>query len=226
MKQIQPFSVIYSDNDIIVFNKKSGLLVAADRYDKDAPRLDVLAQKEFGELLAVHRIDKDTSGLIVYAKNPESHKNLSMQFEQRKVEKTYHALIYGRPSWTEFRADQNLQPDGDDRHRTVVNKRFGKPSITDFRLIGTCGPYSWVEAKPLTGRTHQIRAQAALHNHPLLGDTAYNGIKIDQNQDFFLHAQTLILPKTNDYLLKDIKMGQIIEAHLPKNFENFISVYF
>ena len=76
MKQIQPFSVIYSDNDIIVFNKKSGLLVAADRYDKDAPRLDVLAQKEFGELLAVHRIDKDTSGLIVYAKNPESHKNL------------------------------------------------------------------------------------------------------------------------------------------------------
>ena len=111
MKQIQPFSVIYSDNDIIVFNKKSGLLVAADRYDKDAPRLDVLAQKEFGELLAVHRIDKDTSGLIVYAKNPESHKNLSMQFEQRKVEKTYHALIYGRPSWTEFRADQNLQPD-------------------------------------------------------------------------------------------------------------------
>lgn len=175
MKQIQPFSVIYSDNDIIVFNKKSGLLVAADRYDKDAQRLDVLAQKEFGELLAVHRIDKDTSGLIVYAKNPESHKNLSMQFEQRKVEKTYHALIYGRPSWTEFRADQNLQPDGDDRHRTVVNKRFGKPSITDFRLIGTCGPYSWVEAKPLTGRTHQIRAHLANCKLSIVCDSLYGG---------------------------------------------------
>ena len=127
MKQTQFYSVIYSDDDIVVFNKKSGLLVAADRYDKDAPRLDVLAQEEFGTLLAVHRIDKDTSGLIVYARNSESHRHLSMQFEQRQVDKTYHALVYGRPGWNEYRADQSLQPDGDDRHRTVVSKRFGKP---------------------------------------------------------------------------------------------------
>ena len=175
MKQTQFYSVIYSDDDIVVFNKKSGLLAAADRYDKDAPRLDVLAQEEFGTLLAVHRIDKDTSGLIVYARNSESHRHLSMQFEQRQVEKTYHALVYGRPGWNEYRADQSLQPDGDDRHRTVVSKRFGKPSVTDFKLIGTCGPYSWIEAKPLTGRTHQIRAHLAHCKLSIVCDPLYGG---------------------------------------------------
>ena len=98
-----------------------------------------------------------------------------MQFEQRQVEKTYHDLVYGRPSLTEYRADQSLQPDGDDRHRTVVSKRFGKPSVTDFKLIGTCGPYSWVEAKPLTGRTHQIRAHLAHCKLSIVCDPLYGG---------------------------------------------------
>ena len=77
MKQNSDYSVIYNDNDIVVFNKRSGLLIAADRYDPDAPRLDVVAEKEFGRLFAVHRIDKDTSGLVVYAKNAEAHTALS-----------------------------------------------------------------------------------------------------------------------------------------------------
>ena len=72
------YTVIYSDEDIVVLNKRSGILIAADRYDPDAPRLDLLAEKEFGRLYAVHRIDKDTSGLIIYARTPEAHKNLSM----------------------------------------------------------------------------------------------------------------------------------------------------
>ena len=85
MKQNPDYSVIYSDDDIVVFSKRSGLLIAADRYDADAPRLDVIAEKEFGRLYAVHRIDKDTSGLVIYARNPESHKALSLQFENRTV---------------------------------------------------------------------------------------------------------------------------------------------
>ena len=82
------YSVIYSDNDFIVLNKRSGILIAADRYNPDAPRLDLMAEKEFGKLYAVHRIDKDTSGLIIYAKNLEAQKGISMQVEQRKVQKT------------------------------------------------------------------------------------------------------------------------------------------
>lgn len=169
------YSVIYSDDDFIVLNKRSGILIAADRYNPDAPRLDLMAEKEFGKLYAVHRIDKDTSGLIIYAKNLEAQKGISMQFEQRKVQKTYHALVYGHPLWEDLHVDLALEPDGDARHRTVVNKKFGKPSVTDFRLIGVCGPYSWIEAKPKTGRTHQIRVHLAANNLSIVCDPLYSG---------------------------------------------------
>ena len=82
MKHLQDYSVIYSDDDILVLNKRSGLLIAADRYDENAPRLDLLAEKEFGKLFAVHRIDKDTSGIVVYARNENAHKNISLQFQK------------------------------------------------------------------------------------------------------------------------------------------------
>ena len=169
------YSVIYSDEDIVVLNKRSGILIAADRYDPEAPRLDLLAEKEFGKLYAVHRIDKDTSGLIIYARNQEAHKNLSMQFEKRQVHKTYHALVYGHPLWQDLKVKLALKPDGDARHRTVVDKKFGKPSETDFRLIGSCGQYSWIEAKPLTGRTHQIRVHLAANGLCIVCDPLYSG---------------------------------------------------
>lgn len=169
------YSVIYADDDFIVLNKRSGLLIAADRYNPDEPRLDLLAEKEFGELYAVHRIDKDTSGIIIYARNKEAHKNLSMQFENREVHKTYHALVYGHPLWQELDVKLALKPDGDARHRTVPDKKFGKPSETLFRLIGTAGPYSWVEAKPVTGRTHQIRVHLAANGFSIVCDPLYGG---------------------------------------------------
>ena len=169
------FSVIYSDDDIVVLNKKSGLLIAADRYNPDAPRLDLEAEKEFGRLYAVHRIDKDTSGIVIYARNAEAHKNLSMQFEKREVQKTYHALVYGHPVWDNLTVDLKLLPDGDARHRTVVDKRLGKPSVTEFRNIGSCGPYSWIEAKPKTGRTHQIRVHLNVNGLQIVCDPLYGG---------------------------------------------------
>lgn len=169
------YSVIYSDDSIVVLNKRSGILIAADRYNPDEPRLDLLAQEEFGKLYAVHRIDKDTSGLIVYARTAEAQRDLSMQFEGRKVHKTYHALVYGHPLWETLHVDLALQPDGDARHRTVASKRYGKPSVTDFVNIGSCGPYSWIEAKPLTGRTHQIRVHLAENGLSIVCDPLYSG---------------------------------------------------
>ncbi len=219
MKPIPSFTVLYNDNDILVLNKKSGLLVAADRYDTDAPRLDTLAEAEFGRLYAVHRIDKDTSGIVIYAKNAESHKNLSMQFSDRTVKKIYHCLVNGHPTWETVSVDSPLLPDGDDRHRTVINKRYGKPSLTTFELVGTCGPYAWIKAFPKTGRTHQIRAHLQSIGFPIVCDPLYSGnqkpvrlsdIKRKWNGDVFeerpllnrlaLHAYSLEIthPRTNE----------------------------
>lgn len=175
MKLTAPYTVIYQDDDIVVLNKRSGLLIAQDRYNPDAPRLDLEAEKEFGKLYAVHRIDKDTSGIVVYARNAEAHKNISMQFEKHEVKKIYHCLINGRPLWKELHVDLPLQPDGDARHRTVVNQKFGKKSITDFKVIGECGPYTWIEARPLTGRTHQIRVHLAENKFCIVCDPLYSG---------------------------------------------------
>ncbi len=174
MKAIPPYNVIYSDSDIVVLSKKSGLLVAADRYDINAPRLDFLAEKEFGRLFAVHRIDKDTSGIVIYARNAESHKNLSLQFSERTVAKTYHALVNGHPSWQNLTVTLPLLPDGDDRHRTVINTKKGKPSETSFKILGFCGPYSWIEACPKTGRTHQIRVHLLSTGLSIVCDTLYS----------------------------------------------------
>ncbi len=175
MKKKETFTVVFEDSEIIIFNKASGILTAADRYDNDAPRLDVLAEQKHGKLLAVHRIDKDTSGLIVYAKTKEAHRELSMAFEKRDVKKVYHALVYGRPLWKETLCDAPLVIDGDARHRSVVNKRQGKASKTELRVLGSCNSFSWIEARPVTGRTHQIRAHLLHEGFQIVCDPLYGG---------------------------------------------------
>lgn len=173
MRQPHDYTTIFSDDDILVLNKRSGLCVAADRYDVDAPRLDLIAQKEFGKVFAVHRIDKDTSGIVLYARNEIAHKNLCDQFQNHSVKKIYHCLVNGRPLWKTLKVDLPLLPDGDARHRTIVNKKDGKKSLTEFSLLGICGPYSWIEARPLTGRTHQIRAHLHAKNFSIVCDPIY-----------------------------------------------------
>ncbi len=175
MKFTPDYTVIYSDEDIVVLNKRSGLLIAADRYDENAPRLDAEAEKEFGKLFAVHRIDKDTSGCVIYARNAEAHRNLSMQFENREVEKIYHALVLGHPMWETKKVDSKLLVDGDARHRTVLNQKYGKAAVTDFKNLGSCGKYSWIEARPRTGRTHQIRVHLQSLGISIVCDPLYSG---------------------------------------------------
>ena len=150
-----PFTLIYADDDMIAVNKAAGLLVAADRWDIEAPRLDLLIQKELpkiapacSKVYAVHRIDKDTSGILLYALNAEAHRALNTAFQEREIKKTYRLLIHGRVSEEQFTVDLPLRADGDALHRTVVDKRRGKEAITHFTALETFRQFSLLEARP------------------------------------------------------------------------------
>jgi RluA family pseudouridine synthase len=171
--------ILYSDEAILVVDKPSGMLSIPDRYDPDAPVASSVLREDWGRLLVVHRIDKDTSGVLVYARSAEAHRILGIAFESRQVAKAYHALVRGLPPWDESSCDLALRADGDREHRTLVDARRGKESRTAFAVLrrfesrGAFGGAALVEARPETGRTHQIRVHLAALGYPCLCDPLY-----------------------------------------------------
>ena len=185
--------IIHKDKHIIVANKPAPLDVIPGGWDKNAPNLKELLEKRFGgkKLWTVHRLDKGTTGVIVFARTAEAHRHLNDQFERHEVEKIYHAVVEGEPEWDQYTAQHSLHANVGRKHRTVVDKHRGKPSQTDLRVTKRFFDYALLEARPKTGRTHQVRVHCAAMDHPLVGDILYGA---EANPNFerpALHAHFL-----------------------------------
>lgn len=182
---------LYADDDLLVVNKPADLPTLVDGYHPEAPYLLGLLKAEYGELWVVHRLDRQTSGVIVFARSAAAHRVLNIQFEKRKVEKVYHALVQGAPAWEAKTVNLPLLADGDRRHRSVADTVRGKPAVTELRLLERYTDYALVEAIPRTGRTHQIRAHLAALGHPIVGDRLYGGKSLEGMAHLGLHASRL-----------------------------------
>jgi RluA family pseudouridine synthase len=161
----------------VVVNKPAGLPTLPDGYEAASLHLVEALKPEFGALWVVHRLDRETSGVIALARNEEAHRSLNAQFESHKVSKVYHALVSGNPIWEQRTIAAPLRADGDRHHRTVIDAEGGKPATTTFRVLQRFGRgatrYALVEARPETGRTHQIRVHLAALGTPVAVDALY-----------------------------------------------------
>ena len=192
--------IIYKDEQILVIDKPAGIPVLPDGWEQDAPYLVKMLEEEHGKLWVVHRLDKGTSGVMVFARDAESHRALNIQFENHEAMKTYHAIVEGNPKWDEKVTKFPLRVNVGKKHRTAVDDKNGKPAETHFRVIKRYQDMALIEAKPMTGRTHQIRVHAYALGHPLLGDVLYSAQETWLITRPALHAQTLSLihPMTNE----------------------------
>ncbi|MFZ5822398.1 MAG: RluA family pseudouridine synthase [Chloroflexota bacterium] len=166
-------NLLHSDDALLVIEKPAGLPVLPDGWAPDSPYLVKLLEGEYGKVWVVHRLDKITSGVMLLARTAEAHRELNRQFDQREVEKVYHAIVAGTPAWDEQVCQAALRANVGHKHRTVVDGERGKASETRFKVLERGQAGALVEARPVTGRTHQIRVHLSALGFPLLGDVLY-----------------------------------------------------
>ncbi len=237
--------IIYEDKDLMVVNKPAGIVIhpGAGNYDKTIVNALInyagKALSSIGDKIRpgiVHRIDKDTSGLIVIAKNNETHENLSKQFSDHTIIRVYQTLIWGKLKPLNGKINTLITRSSNNRQLMKASNFQGKKAITNYKTLEVfenekTPTLSLVECKLETGRTHQIRVHMSYKGNNILGDKKYKKkFKMFKNIDKeieqsiynlnrqFLHAKTLgfIHPKTN----KKIEFNSI----LPKELENLLKL--
>jgi 23S rRNA pseudouridine955/2504/2580 synthase/23S rRNA pseudouridine1911/1915/1917 synthase len=165
------YEIIYEDEHLLIANKFSGLLTIPDRFRPDIPNLYQELKKIYTNIYIVHRLDKGTSGLICFAKTKETHKLMSQQFEARKPEKHYYALVKGTPINPKGVIEAGLSPNTNGTMR--IDLKRGKPSTTNYEVKESFASYALVDVQIMTGRMHQIRVHLKHLGHPLAVDVAY-----------------------------------------------------
>jgi len=173
----QDFGVLYEDEDLLAVDKPAGLPVhpsasyhrntltqlLRDRYGRPTPQI-------------AHRLDKETSGVLVCGKTPEAERALKRAFEDRRVDKTYQAIVRGELERDEGRIDAAMARPEQGFHLLMEvrsEEEGGLPAITDYRVLGRRGGLSLVELYPISGRQHQLRVHLAHLGHPIVGDKLY-----------------------------------------------------
>jgi len=190
---IRHIPIIYQDAQILLVNKPSRLLSVPGRAEDNKDCLITrLQQNGYPEARIVHRLDYETSGLLLLARDAQSHRELSRQFQARETEKTYQALCFGQLLKNSGSINLPLRYDPPNKPRHIVCHQYGKAALTYFRVLERCDGFCRVELKPITGRSHQLRVHMLALGHPLLGDTLYaEGQALSAAPRLCLHAQQL-----------------------------------
>jgi tRNA pseudouridine32 synthase/23S rRNA pseudouridine746 synthase len=202
--------VLYHDDYVVALNKPSGLLsvkgIGIDKIDCLAVR--VASAIEGARI--VHRLDMDTSGVIVMARDADTHRELSRQFQDREIQKTYIAVVGGVVEQESGLIDIPIRKDFDNPPCQCVDFEKGKASQTNWRVLERQTARTRLELKPITGRSHQLRIHLRELGYPILGDDLYADEQMQQLAPrLLLHALTLsfVHPKSKE------KMS--ITAHCP-----------
>lgn len=166
--------VLYSDPHLLIVNKPTLLLSVPGRAENNKDCLILrLQQNGYPEALIVHRLDWETTGLMVLARTPQAHSELSRLFRERRVLRRYQALCWGSLPGEAGQIDLPMRYDPPNKPRQIVDWVHGKPALTSWRLLARKKSYSRVELTPYTGRSHQLRIHLNSLGHPILGDPLY-----------------------------------------------------
>ena len=228
-------SILREDDAIIIINKPTGLLVLPDRFDRTLVNLYELLKETFGTIFIVHRIDRETSGVVLFAKTAEMHAMLNTAFEHRQVEKTYRAIVVGSPNTDSGRIDLPIAENEHGVKKMRIDRKNGKEAITDYKIIEKFNDHALVEAKPHTGRTHQIRVHLSAIGMPILADSLYGN-----SSWFFLSSvkrnyksngeEKPLLARTALHAFSLLFMNPVtgekmfVEAPIPKDMETVLKV--
>ena len=195
--------ILYEDDHLLLVRKPDLLLSIPGRHPLNRDCLITRLQVKYPSATIVHRLDLDTSGIMVIPLNKSTHAHISRQFQRREVQKTYHALVFGRVEKDEGEIDLPIAPDWANRPRQKICAASGKPALTRYRVLERFTDRTRLLLSPVTGRSHQLRIHLRELGHPILGCDMYaHEEALGMAPRLMLHASTLSFahPATGKWL--------------------------